>query len=55
MVPENWHQIFHWLLSGQNKVEDEDFHRSKRQRIKSISRNMLFASSSEQRNFQSKY
>ena len=54
MVPENWHQVFHWLIYDQNKVEYEDFQRCKRQRIKSIFEDMVFASSSEQRNFPNK-
>ena len=47
MVPENLHQDFHLLTYDQNKVDDENFYRCKRQRIKSIFEDMVFASSSE--------
>ena len=36
MAPENLHEFFHYLIYGQNKIENEDYHRRKRQRTKSL-------------------
>ena len=41
MAPENLHEFFHYLIYGQNKIENEDYHRRKRQRIKSLKTSTL--------------